>query len=124
MPQRIQRQRTAGWRMPAGAVYVGRPGRWGNPFGIVRDGSFMGEPLFRIVPEPTVAAIDRFYGGGLTRPQAAHQAVRLYRRWITGSVVRITDLVPLLAGRDLACWCPLSLPCHADVLLELANGEA
>lgn len=31
MPQRIQRQRTKGWRMPAGAVYVGRPGKFGNP---------------------------------------------------------------------------------------------
>lgn len=27
-----------------------------------------------------------------------------------------------LAGRDLACWCPLDFPCHGDVLLELANG--
>ena len=26
-----------------------------------------------------------------------------------------------LRGRDLACWCPLDQPCHADVLLELAN---
>ncbi|MBK7274882.1 MAG: DUF4326 domain-containing protein [Actinomycetales bacterium] len=32
-PQRIQRQRTKGWRMPEGAVYVGRPTKWGNPFG-------------------------------------------------------------------------------------------
>jgi len=28
-----------------------------------------------------------------------------------------------LRGKDLACWCPLDQPCHADVLLELANGE-
>lgn len=28
-----------------------------------------------------------------------------------------------LAGRDLACWCPLDQPCHADVLLEIANGD-
>lgn len=26
-----------------------------------------------------------------------------------------------LAGKNLACWCPLDQPCHADVLLELAN---
>lgn len=32
MPKRIQRQRTKGWRMPAGCVYVGRPTKWGNPF--------------------------------------------------------------------------------------------
>ena len=29
-----------------------------------------------------------------------------------------------LRGKNLACWCPLDKPCHADVLLELANGEA
>ena len=29
-PRRIQRRRTKGWRMPEGAVYVGRPSRWGN----------------------------------------------------------------------------------------------
>lgn len=33
-PKRIQRKRTKGWRMPPGAVYVGRPGPFGNPFTI------------------------------------------------------------------------------------------
>ena len=28
MPIRIQRKRTKGWRMPEGAVYVGRPSTW------------------------------------------------------------------------------------------------
>ena len=28
-----------------------------------------------------------------------------------------------LRGKDLACWCPLDQPCHADVLLELANSR-
>ena len=32
MPKRIQRKRTAGWRMPENTVYVGRPTRWGNPY--------------------------------------------------------------------------------------------
>ena len=27
-----------------------------------------------------------------------------------------------LRGKNLACWCPLDRPCHADVLLEVANG--
>ncbi|MFN3891941.1 MAG: DUF4326 domain-containing protein [Beijerinckiaceae bacterium] len=31
-PKRIQRSRAKGWRMPANAVYVGRPTKWGNPF--------------------------------------------------------------------------------------------
>lgn len=34
MPKRIQRKRSKGWRMPAGAVYVGRGTKWGNPFTI------------------------------------------------------------------------------------------
>jgi hypothetical protein len=31
-----------------------------------------------------------------------------------------SDLAPL-RGKNLACWCPLDGPCHADVLLELSN---
>jgi hypothetical protein len=27
-----------------------------------------------------------------------------------------------LGGKNLACWCPIDQPCHADVLLELANA--
>ena len=38
MPTRIQRQRRKGWRLPASAVCVTRPGRWGNPFVIGKDG--------------------------------------------------------------------------------------
>ncbi|UXU75524.1 MULTISPECIES: DUF4326 domain-containing protein [unclassified Paracoccus (in: a-proteobacteria)] len=29
--------------------------------------------------------------------------------------------LPALRGRPLACWCPPGCPCHADVLLDLAN---
>jgi hypothetical protein len=110
MPKRIQRQRTNGWRMPAGAVYVGRPTKWGNPWHI----------------------------GDLGIPDAT-EAVRLFRAavlgfWSNGDFCRtqahpdstvgriIADAPRELAGRDLACWCPLDQPCHADVLLELANG--
>ena len=32
MPQRIQRRRTKGWRLPPNSRYVGRPTKWGNPF--------------------------------------------------------------------------------------------
>jgi len=28
-----------------------------------------------------------------------------------------------LRGKNLACWCALDQPCHADVLLELANQD-
>jgi Domain of unknown function (DUF4326) len=32
MPQRIQRQRTKGWRLPPHTICVSRPSRWGNPY--------------------------------------------------------------------------------------------
>jgi hypothetical protein len=48
------------------------------------------------------------------------QSIRLYREWLDRSGLD----TGLLAGHDLACWCPLGQPCHADVLLELANGDA
>ena len=28
-----------------------------------------------------------------------------------------------LKGKNLACWCALDKPCHADTLLQIANGE-
>lgn len=36
--------------------------------------------------------------------------------------VTVEDVRRELAGKDLACWCPLDQPCHADVLLEISNG--
>jgi hypothetical protein len=38
-PQRIQRKRTKGWRMPPNTVSVCRPGKWGNPFTFENSGS-------------------------------------------------------------------------------------
>ena len=51
--------------------------------------------------------------------RSAAEAVARYRRWIEPQV---DEVRAALAGRDLCCWCPLGAPCHADVLLELANG--
>lgn len=104
-PKRIQRQRTKGWRMPEGAVYVGRGTQWGNPW--------------RIGAHVMTTADN---GDGTERGQefiiTAHLAVALYRAAFT---VDADDIRAELAGRDLACWCPLDQPCHADVLLEIAN---
>jgi hypothetical protein len=104
MSRRIQRQRTKGWRMPEGAVYVGRPSRWGNPW---REGA----------PHPD-------HG----RPMTRTETIDVYRGWVAqsfadwwGGLVLRTAIDNDLRGHDLACWCPLDAPCHADVLLELAS---
>lgn len=92
-PKRIQRKRTRGWHMPRRAVYVGRPTKWGNPFRI-------GDAGENELPMSREETIDR------------------YKRYIK----RRVDLDPReLHGKDLACWCALNVPCHADVLLKLAN---
>lgn len=99
MPKRIQRRRTKGWRMPPGVVYVGRPTKWGNPW-IVGDWDEVSKQ--RIEPG---------------------QARNLYRMALmqVGFEKLRQQIADELRGKDLACWCPLDKPCHADVLLEIAN---
>lgn len=97
-PRRIQRKRTAGWQMPEGAVYVGRPTRWGNPFRL------------QAGDDPKLI-------------------VERYRFWLKNTLTILAcppqpNEIAQLRGKDLACWCPLDQPCHADVLLELANPPA
>ena len=94
-PQRVQLSRRKGWRMPADTVTVARPGPWGNPFR-VGDAGPDGRPI-------------------ATRDEA----VALYRKLVTGPPPGRS--YEELRGRNLACWCPLDGPCHADVLLERAN---
>ncbi len=49
------------------------------------------------------------------------RAVRNYRGWILGMVLIKGRDLEQLRGKNLACYCPLDQPCHADVLLDLAN---
>ena len=95
MPQRIRLSRRRGWRKPAGAIVVARPSRWGNP---------------HVVDATTTRAeaVTRF-AGSLAAGELGYSAA---------------DVVQELAGRDLACWCPLDEPCHADVLLAVAAAGA
>jgi hypothetical protein len=90
MPQRYQRSRRKGARLPAGTIVVTRPTKWGNP-----------HPL------------------SLGR----EEAVRRYRQDLLAGrlVITVGDVERELRGWHLACYCALDQPCHADVLLELAN---
>ncbi|WP_288797810.1 DUF4326 domain-containing protein [uncultured Arsenicicoccus sp.] len=106
-PRRIQRKRAKGWRMPDGAVYVGRGTKWGNPW---RVGGQV------TVETPAGRTLDLILHRELKI--APDLAVALYRAAFTPDQDAI---IAELAGRDLACWCPLDQACHADVLLELAN---
>jgi hypothetical protein len=122
-PRRVQMRRTKGWRMPEGAVNVARPTRWGNPFvAVLQNGEWR-------LPAPNLSVPafcdDREDARRLaTSMFYRHLAIR--RRPPPGWVDLIgypseDEIRSELAGKDLACWCPLDQPCHADVLLEMAN---
>lgn len=128
MTERIQRKRTAGWRMPEGAVYVGRPSRWGNPFRIYRGHSLIGPTWSRARGAwGHVNTSECIYGYVTTSGQMdVQEAVDQYRGLMNlrarDEPDRLRGWLAPLRGHDLACWCPLSSPCHADVLLEIANA--
>lgn len=99
MPKRIQRKRTKGWRMPPNTVYVGRPTGWGNPFTAARGRQ-------KIDPANGFYSID--------------DALKMYRDYLSRNTIP-QRAKSKLKGKNLSCWCPLDQPCHADVLLEIAN---
>lgn len=109
-PVRVTLSRQKGWRMPENTVKVSRPGKWGNPF--------------------QAADFLDFFEGDKVKANA--ECVRLYRLWIEEGTNYCSDDAPPsveeiqreLAGKNLACWCKPGEPCHADVLLELANEKA
>lgn len=119
MPQRIQRRRDAGWRAPDGAIYVGRPSKWGSPFRIESARSRRGGPrdMWAVVHRGVVLV--RFD----SKADAHADAVVRYRLWIRDPGLE-SAIRAELAGRDLMCWCGLDQACHADVLLEISAGAA
>ncbi|MFC9357448.1 DUF4326 domain-containing protein [Rhodococcus sp. NPDC057014] len=107
--------------MPEGAVYVGRPTKWGNPFAVHSIDTAEGGPFWvgDTIMAPTT--------GIETEGAARHVAVDLYALH-TGPMGNyefdgdaLAEIRRDLGGRSLVCWCPLDQPCHADVSLEIAN---
>ncbi|MFF7476634.1 DUF4326 domain-containing protein [Streptomyces sp. NPDC008092] len=125
MPKRIQRKRIPGWRKPEGAVYVGRPTRFGNPFTIAPAASERGGPLDMWAVEHQGRTLGRWDDKTAARAEATDR----YARWIREpeQAEQRRLFRALLHGRGLACWCPLPEPgqpdhCHAAVLIELVNA--
>lgn len=95
-PIRIQRKRTKGFKLPPNTVCVTRPGRWGNPYKVGDD--------MPGLPGAKMDAID---------------AVHCYELFIPPFTIEAAQKE--LRGKNLACFCALGQPCHADVLLKVAN---
>lgn len=125
-PRRIRMSRQRPWRAESPeAVIVARPSRWGNPFAV-------GSQVWIVsAPGDPEAEFE------LLSVDSREVAAGAFYEWLTGQwSVRDLDErrawmlahLPDLAGRDLACWCPLGMgeggvhQCHAEALLDLANG--
>lgn len=139
MPDRITLSRAAGWRLPEGARVVTRSTVFGNPWVAGKDAAFWWPramhcgwqsehpvPAGRIDAE-TAVSIFRYWMEGLmpdrgglpvNMSEFGHEALRSNLR---DRRALILSRLPELRGRSLACWCKPGCPCHADVLLEIAN---
>jgi len=109
-PKRIQRKRIKGWKMPPNTVYVGRPGKFGNPFSFQYWIDAAG--YSKMAAKQTVVDNFRYCLEKDSEPNNDEGAKRM-------RIIK-RDLHEL-GGKNLACWCRLDEPCHADVLLEFAN---
>lgn len=104
-PQRIQRRRTRGWKMPPNTICVTRGTKWDNPF----KGS---------------NAVDLFRAWLLgTMPQLDWSMSQIHPGALFMHGPKLLARIEELRGKNLACWCAPGQPCHADVLLKIANKE-
>lgn len=121
-PVRLQLSRAKGFNLQAGslavnglpAVKVDRSTKWGNPF-IVGENGKREECLYlyKMLLSGHIcltSARRRTKQDTIDHVEAQKAAYRHVSRYLW----RLTN-------KNLACWCPLDKPCHADVLLELAN---
>lgn len=149
-PERIQLRRTKGWRKPEGAIVVARPTKWGNPFAVDGDWimwtavglGYRGDPKGRreaavalhrawITGQPVPigqtgngrsgGVIEFSDGSQRTLVDHALGIARVVSSLLAAPVIPDIPNVEELRGHDLACWCSLDQPCHADTLLDLAN---
>lgn len=123
-PRRIQLSRAKGWRMPENTVKVDRSTGFGNPFPVIKGKELTGagtKPIWQVGHwnGPAIWFKDN-------EADALALSVEAFGNWMAepaqaplGERVRLS-----LRGKNLACWCKLGDPCHADVLLELANAPS
>jgi hypothetical protein len=114
---RIQRKRTKDWKMPDNTKYVGRPTKWGNPFRVgvnYRNTAW----LVCMYHDMPFEQFSKEKMQGIT-PKNINECIELYRLHLKTKIRMWGDAeLQELKGKNLACFCLLSHPCHADVLLE------
>jgi hypothetical protein len=97
MPERVQRKRTTGFKLPPNTVCVTRGTKYGNPFKIGDPHPVTGEPM------------------------TGDQVIHLHEQSVDAVLAEDPDYLEPLRGRNVACFCSLSSRCHADTLLRKSN---
>ncbi len=123
MPERIQLSRAKGFNLQAAsmalnglpAVNCSRPGPWGNEYVVWHDPDDRQWLVTKDSCHWPVA--DKAAGIAL----AVEKHAADLRAWLAKQLYPPAFMLRELSGKNLACWCKLGQPCHADVLLELAN---
>ena len=104
--------------MPENTVSVARPGKWGNPFplslGRERCIDLYRDAMSGFFSPSKMADLSDAAFAVIYKAKEDWRK-RLHYHWPMDAAYYE------LRGKNLACWCPLDQPCHADVLLELAN---
>jgi len=113
-PKRVQLSLATGWSMPPNTVAVDRTTKWGNPFVAGRDGT-------------QAECVEAFgFLAGEEASIALLACMPVPAGGLDAAAQRLAELgqnPEPLRGKHLACWCRLNQPCHADVLLRLANRK-
>ena len=139
-PTRIQRNRRTLQKSPndLSVIYVGRPGKWGNPFTLIDGkiyiknqpphvpGAKMIKPKYVYICDGDMQMLLRLYKCVVTNVMQVGEYsmkvdnMKLLLPWVDHfSQLNITEL----ANKNLSCWCHPGAPCHADILLDLANPK-
>lgn len=114
VPMRVQLSRVKGQRLPENTVKVDRSTKFGNPYR---------------VGEAVDMKMARRWGWNIS-PQGqkmvctdAQQAVDCFMHALHWDEAMHDWLRQQLGGKNLACWCSLDQPCHADALMTIANSK-
>lgn len=126
---RIQRKRKSGWRKPENTVNVTRPGKWGNPLKLVGDQIFIHAVHRRKDPwvflcmgdiEKMLRIFECIAGGVMLPGEYGFKLDMMADLLHWTRHFKSLDWSEL-KGKNLMCFCSLDKPCHADVLLKIAN---
>ncbi|WP_428661862.1 DUF4326 domain-containing protein [Runella sp.] len=119
--KRIKRERKKDWRMPENAVSVTRPGQWGNPMKIVDEWILIQTELngrYQMLCKGDIDLMLEIYRFMLALPATIDVELKMDETvWNWRMYYENADF-SMLKDKDLACFCGLDKPCHANILIE------